>query len=303
MKTAMALACALPLVAGTAQAQVSIDNNALDALTPHAAPSHPAPRPRPEVRPAPTPQSPAAPASREQVRRPEAPLAATPAAPRAANAPPPEVPAAPPNVVVIPPPTVQVPTRPAEPPPPVPVAKDAPGTAQPIDGGVRVTFGGDRADLNPTSVLALKTLADKARAGDTPVTVLAYAPGIKDDPSTPRRLSLARGLAARAVLLNDGIASTRIYVRALGASDPGSGPADRVDVTLTAPGAVHKVPAPGGAQSTGTAPGGAQTTGTTPGGAQSTVTAPGRAQTTMTSAGAAQTTVPPQGSEPKVAAP
>jgi hypothetical protein len=87
-------------------------------------------------------------------------------------------------------------------------------------------------------------LANKAREGDLPVTVQAYAQGTKEDPSTPRRLSLSRGLAARAVLLNDGIASTRIYLRALGASDAGDGPPNRVDVTLEAPGPVQKAATP-----------------------------------------------------------
>jgi len=48
---------------------------------------------------------------------------------------------------------------------------------------------------------------------------------------TPRRLSLTRALAARAVLMSDNIVSTRIYVHALGAT-PSVGPPDRVDVQL-----------------------------------------------------------------------
>ena len=61
---------------------------------------------------------------------------------------------------------------------------------------------------------------------------MAYAAGSAEDPSTPRRLSLARALAARAVLLHEGVASTRIYVRALGASGSGAAglPPDRVEV-------------------------------------------------------------------------
>ncbi|MBV9756580.1 MAG: hypothetical protein JO047_05955, partial [Alphaproteobacteria bacterium] len=55
-----------------------------------------------------------------------------------------------------------------------------------------------------------------------------------DDPSTPRRLSLSRALTARQVLLDRGMGSTHIYVRALGAN-AGDGPPDRVDVTLNLP--------------------------------------------------------------------
>jgi hypothetical protein len=53
---------------------------------------------------------------------------------------------------------------------------------------------------------------------------------VPEDPSTARRLSLGRALAARAVLINEGIPSTRIYPRALGATG-GDTDRDRVDVT------------------------------------------------------------------------
>ena len=70
------------------------------------------------------------------------------------------------------------------------------------------------------------------------IDVVATAAGSADDPSTPRRLSLSRALAVRAVLINEGIPSTRIYPRALG-PNIGDGPPDRVDVIE------HKVtPAP-----------------------------------------------------------
>ena len=76
--------------------------------------------------------------------------------------------------------------------------------------------------------------------------MVATAAGSADDPSTPRRLSLSRALAARAVLITEGIASTRIYVRALGASGPPDGPPDRVDVSAGLPGAPPPAAAPRG---------------------------------------------------------
>jgi outer membrane protein OmpA-like peptidoglycan-associated protein len=113
----------------------------------------------------------------------------------------------------------------------IPVSPDALGNASRITGGVRVTFGPGAADLNPTTEAALRSTARTIGADPASTfNVYAYAAGTAEDPSTPRRLSLSRALAARAVLMSEGIASTRIYVRALGAT-PSDGPNDRVDVT------------------------------------------------------------------------
>ncbi len=146
------------------------------------------------------------------------------------------VPAAPPPAPVLPPPIV-VPTRPVPPPPPVPVKADAPGEATPQKDGLRLTFGADRSDLNPTTDAAVRALAHTGPPfAATTFTVTAYAAGNADDPSTPRRLSLDRALAVRSVLIAEGIPSTRIYVKALGASmPPGDAPADRVEIVATTP--------------------------------------------------------------------
>ncbi len=98
------------------------------------------------------------------------------------------------------------------------------------NGGVRITFGPGTADLNPATMGAIQALARSVR--DSPnadLNLYAYAAGVPDDPSTPRRVSLSRALAVRAVLISEGILSTRIYPRALGA--PPDGPPDRLDVT------------------------------------------------------------------------
>ncbi len=148
---------------------------------------------------------------------------------------PPTIPAAPPPVPVLPPPIV-VPTRPVEPPPPPTVTAAAEGTVTPTPDGVRVTFGAGSADLNPTTLAAVQALAKASPAQQSGTfSVAAYAAGTPDDPSTPRRLSLSRALAVRSALIESGIPSPRIYVRALGASVPApSGvPADRVDVAVT----------------------------------------------------------------------
>lgn len=203
---------------GAAQAQPAtapaVNNGALDALKP-AAPApraqHPAHRAAPSHAPAPGPRTAARPAL-------------APPAPK-----PPAVPTVPPEIAAIPP-AVAVPVQRPPEPPPVPVAADAPGDAAPLPGGLRATFGPARSDLNAATEAAIRQFARPLRDTAQPVQVAAYAAGSPEDPSTPRRLSLARALAARAVLINEGIASTRIYVRALG-SAVGDGPADRVDLS------------------------------------------------------------------------
>ncbi len=63
--------------------------------------------------------------------------------------------------------------------------------------------------------------------------LLAYASGDEANASKARRLSLSRALEVRKYLMEMGVRSTRIEVRALGNKIEGS-PAERVDVVLTA---------------------------------------------------------------------
>ena len=152
----------------------------------------------------------------------------------------PAIPVTPPAILALPP-AVAVPLAHPPPPPVVPLAADAPGTASPIQNGVRVTFGPDRADMTAATAAALTTFAEGLLGQNTTsINIFAYAAGNADDPSTPRRLSLQRALAARAVLMQAGIPSPRIYPRALGPA--GGDEPDRVDVvtgTATPPAAGH----------------------------------------------------------------
>ena len=116
----------------------------------------------------------------------------------------------------------------------------ADGDASAIAGGTQITFGPDSADLNDATMQALRDFADRLKADPGARALIdAYSHGTVDDPSTPRRMALARGLAARAVLIESGIPSTRIYVRAIGrppesaAPSKTSPPHDRVDLTLS----------------------------------------------------------------------
>ncbi len=156
----------------------------------------------------------------------------------------PTIPPRPPPPPVIAPPAVHVDLHPPPPPPAVPVVVKAIGSASSIRAGMRITFGSDSADVNAETDAALHGVATMLKAEpNVTAEVDAFAAGTEDDPSSPRRVSLARALAARAVLINDGIASTRIYARALGASAaPASdtepqGPPDRVDIVMRDPNA------------------------------------------------------------------
>lgn len=142
----------------------------------------------------------------------------------------PAIPAAAPPPPVFKAPAVNVPLHPAPPPPPVPVVASAVGAVSGIDGGSRITFGDGSADLNPAGMQALQAFTARMKADpQARAQIDAYGRGTTDDPSTPRRIALSRGLAARAVLINGGIPSTRIYVRAIGQPSD-SGPADRIDI-------------------------------------------------------------------------
>jgi outer membrane protein OmpA-like peptidoglycan-associated protein len=146
------------------------------------------------------------------------------------------VPLAPPaNPVILPAPFV-MPAHPRPKPPPVPVKADAEGTVTAIPGGSRVTFGAGVSTLNQATydaILAIGALA-KANPG-LQIFVTAWAPGTPDDPSPPRMLALERALAARAVLINAGIASDRIFAVSKGFDGIAAGPPDRLEITAAAP--------------------------------------------------------------------
>jgi outer membrane protein OmpA-like peptidoglycan-associated protein len=124
------------------------------------------------------------------------------------------------------------PPHPEQMPPPPHVVDGAPGTATQIPDGLRVTFSADGAALNPATLAALREIAGSAVHEHAPaVSVDGYAKSDPSDPSTARRLSLSRALAAQAVMREAGIPSERIYVRALLAAEA-TPPANRVDVTF-----------------------------------------------------------------------
>jgi len=161
------------------------------------------------------------PATASPATAPQVPASSVPAA-RLPTVPPPTVALAP---IVVPPPSGKT-----ESVPPVPVSTTAGGAVESTAAGIRVLFTPTRTDLTPDSEAGIRSyIAALPKAPTTSYNVTAYAAGPPDDLSTPRRLSLSRALAVRSVLIESGVPSAQIYVRALGPAAAGD-PADRVDV-------------------------------------------------------------------------
>ena len=239
---------ALIALAPTARAQVTLDLHALDKGQGQAAqpapeksekpkPEHPkhrraakpAPRkPVAKAKPEATPEKPPAAAAKAAPN--PAPQATTPPVAPQGPRPTATLPVAPPPGVSLAPIVVEPPAAKPEPPQAPPIAADAGGGVVPIGDGLRVLFATSRTDMTEGTEAAIKAyIASVPRTESTSFNVTAYAAGGPEDPSTPRRLSLSRALAIRSVMIADGVASARIYLRALGAAH-GDGPMDRVDV-------------------------------------------------------------------------
>jgi outer membrane protein OmpA-like peptidoglycan-associated protein len=134
-----------------------------------------------------------------------------------------------------PPPDASLPA--GSPPPPTTLADNAAAPSSDAaptmkSAAVRVMFGPNQTDLGADGTSVIKQLVGSAPSGDnTTFNVMAYAAATPNDPSAARRTSLSRAVAVRNALLADGVASTHIYVRALG-GQAGDGPADRADITV-----------------------------------------------------------------------
>lgn len=209
----------LALAIAPTRAQVTIDLRALDAL------------PLPGSRPPPQ-QSAPFPRQPEARRTPMPPASTQPAAQSAAT------PTREATLPIVTPPAAEttpipaVPAASASPPPAPPVTATSTTRAGESAAGMRLTFDAAATDLSAASMDAIRRYIGAAPNRDTATfNVLAYAAGKADDPSVARRLSLSRALAVRTALIAEGVASSRILVRALGAQAAG-GPPDRVDVSL-----------------------------------------------------------------------
>lgn len=148
-------------------------------------------------------------------------MAAAPKAPEASAPPPAAAPAPPPA------PPVPAPAAPGK------MAALPQGLMTAIEGqqGVRLLFEGSASELPAEAQEKLARLAQALAGSGERIQLKAYGGASSESSSDARRLSLSRGLAVRSYLIEKGILSTRIDVRALG-NNPGSGPAERVDVLV-----------------------------------------------------------------------
>jgi len=100
-----------------------------------------------------------------------------------------------------------------------------------------ILFAAGASDPAQSALGAIKYLAGDLNTAMTGpgarVQLIAYGGDKGDKGSDARRLSLKRALAIRQVLIDDGVPSERIDVRAMGGADDG-GPSDRVDVYVKA---------------------------------------------------------------------
>jgi outer membrane protein OmpA-like peptidoglycan-associated protein len=142
------------------------------------------------------------------------------------SAPPPAPPPAPPKqVVVTPRPAPEKPQQQASlQPPTTPITPSSSGVL------MSVPFQAGSENLSDAGAGELGALATQLARAETRLQLKAYAGANGGSESAARRLSLSRALKVRSHLIRNGVASTRIDVRALGIAQDGS--ADRVDVLI-----------------------------------------------------------------------
>ena len=184
----------------------------------------------------------AAPARPKVAKRPPPkPRVTAPAVPKVAAVPKAPVAPPPPTAATTPPPPPAInPPRPAVKAPPPPPQQSAALTSRPAPTGAlkpgqqfRLGFDSGSAAISGGTETQLDGVAKSMKQdGNLRLQLLAYAGGGAQTPSQARRLSLSRALAVRSKLIEKGIRSTRIDVRALGNKSEG-GPPDRVDIIIT----------------------------------------------------------------------
>ncbi|MEK7246702.1 MAG: OmpA family protein, partial [Pseudomonadota bacterium] len=97
----------------------------------------------------------------------------------------------------------------------------------------QIAFAAGASGLPASAQGGLKELAGRMKAQENlRLQIVAYAAGDDLSSSAARRLALSRALAVRTFLIEIGVRSTRIDVRALGDKVPDQ-PANRVDLSFS----------------------------------------------------------------------
>ena len=219
--------------AGSSSVQLSKPGTKKAAPKPAMAKA-PAPAPTPKVAaaPAPKPATPAPSTPKKLAEKKPAALAPT----TSASAPPPPPPATISASAPPPPPmpaTAEAPKAPAIPAAPATTEQaSTASTTSSDDGAVQVIFNGGDTKLSADGQAAVdRVLGELEKSDGVRVQLMAYAVGDDLTASQARRISLSRALSVRSYLIEKGVRSSRIDVRALG--DKGEGdPKNRVDVNL-----------------------------------------------------------------------
>jgi outer membrane protein OmpA-like peptidoglycan-associated protein len=203
-----------------------------DKPAPKPAMAAEAPAPLTASAPPPAPAAPAKPAEKTEMAKAETkPDMAKDAADKAPPPPPP------PGVTAaaVPPPPPPPATTAAVPTPPAAPAASTASLTPGEDGRlIRVEFDENEAKLPDHAKPNLLKLAEQVKEKrDVRLQLLAYAGGSDLKSNRARRLSLSRALSVRSFLIESGIRSTRIDVRALG-DKTSEDPKNRVDITLAA---------------------------------------------------------------------
>lgn len=131
------------------------------------------------------------------------------------------------------PPAVSMPPQPVVPPQVAALPSSEPPAMSGGSDTISLAFDAEDAKVSDRARNDLVTLVKRMQKDeDLNLQLLAYASGDEASASKARRLSLSRALEVRKYLMDKGIRSTRIEVRALGNKLDGRGSPDRVDAVL-----------------------------------------------------------------------
>lgn len=101
-----------------------------------------------------------------------------------------------------------------------------------VGDGFRIRFTPGTEEIGTEAGDLLSGLVERLAADGTSLIEIRSYAGAKPDPANARRLSLSRALNIRAFLIDRGVDSKRIALRALGNTSPPDQPADRVDLRI-----------------------------------------------------------------------